>query len=262
MPLQLRRALGVAEHDQLAAARRRLLQIGRGLLEQRAGRRDRDHRHAAVDQRDRAVLHLAGGIALGVDVADLLQLQRAFQRDREAGAAAEIQHVARLGDAGGERAGCARRAPAPRRRGPAPPAARPSPPLPAAALSVPRARPAASAKQASTASCAVNALVLATPISGPATVSSTASLSRAMLLSGTFSTDSVGHALLAHVAQRRQRVGGLARLADQQAQRAGFHRRRAVAEFARHVGVGRDARQRLQPPARRPARHRTPSRRR
>ena len=96
---QLRRARRIAEHDHLAAARRGLLQVGRGLLEQRPRRRDGDHRHVRVDQRDRAVLHLAGGIALGVDVADLLQLQRAFQRDREAVAAAEVQHVARLRDA-------------------------------------------------------------------------------------------------------------------------------------------------------------------
>ncbi len=66
----------------------------------------------------------------------------------------------------------------------------------------------------------MNALVLATPISGPATVSSTASDSRAMLLSGTLTIDSTVLALLAHVAQRRHRVGGLARLADQDAQAA------------------------------------------
>ncbi len=45
------------------------------------------------------------------------------------------------------------------------------------------------ARQASTDSWAVNALVLATQISGPATVSSTRSLSRAMVLSATFSTE-------------------------------------------------------------------------
>ena len=51
-----------------------------------------------VDQRDRPVLHLAAGIALGVDVGDLLQLQRAFQRDREGRAAAHVEDVARLGE--------------------------------------------------------------------------------------------------------------------------------------------------------------------
>ena len=56
-------------------------------------RRDEHDRHALVDQRDRAVLHLGGGHALGVDVADFLQLQRAFQRDRIVIAAAEEQPV-------------------------------------------------------------------------------------------------------------------------------------------------------------------------
>jgi len=39
------------------------------------------------------MLEFAGGIALGVDVGDFLQLQRAFERQRIAGAAAEIEHV-------------------------------------------------------------------------------------------------------------------------------------------------------------------------
>ena len=35
-----------------------------------------------VEQRDRAVLHLAGGVGVGRDVGDLLQLQRALEADR------------------------------------------------------------------------------------------------------------------------------------------------------------------------------------
>ena len=57
-------------------------------------RRDDDDRHVLVDQRDRPVLQLAGGIALGVDVGDFLELQRAFHGQRKVGAAAEIEHVA------------------------------------------------------------------------------------------------------------------------------------------------------------------------
>ena len=72
----------VGDHDDLAAARHDLLDVRRGLLEQIVGRRQHDHRHLVVDQRDRPVLHLAGGIALGVDVGDLLELQRAFERER------------------------------------------------------------------------------------------------------------------------------------------------------------------------------------
>ena len=61
-------------------------------------RRDHDHRHGLVDQRDRAVLELARRIAFGVDVGDFLELQRAFERDRIGGAAAEIEHVAGFGE--------------------------------------------------------------------------------------------------------------------------------------------------------------------
>jgi hypothetical protein len=42
----------------------------------------------------RAVLEFAGRIAFGVDVGDFLELARAFERDRGARAAAEIEHVA------------------------------------------------------------------------------------------------------------------------------------------------------------------------
>ena len=52
-----------------------------------------DDRHLLVDERDRPVLHLAGRIAFGVDVGDLLQLQRALERDRVVDAAAEVQEV-------------------------------------------------------------------------------------------------------------------------------------------------------------------------
>ena len=83
----------VGEHVELAAARAHFLQVRLQLLEQRVVGRDRDHRHVAVDQRERPVLELAGGVGLGVDVGDLLQLQRAFHRDRVVDAAAEEQRV-------------------------------------------------------------------------------------------------------------------------------------------------------------------------
>ena len=70
------------EGDDRAAARLRFLDVADHLLEHVVVRRDRDDRHLLVDERDRAVLHLAGRIALGVDVRDLLQLQRALERDR------------------------------------------------------------------------------------------------------------------------------------------------------------------------------------
>jgi hypothetical protein len=58
-------------------------------------------------------------------------------------------------------------------------------------LSVPRARPAAMARQASTVSWQVNALVEATPISGPANVAITTSLSRAIVEVATLTTDTM-----------------------------------------------------------------------
>ena len=53
----------VAYDDDVGAARAPLPQVRRRLLEERAGRRHDDHRHAPVDERDGAVLELAGGEA-------------------------------------------------------------------------------------------------------------------------------------------------------------------------------------------------------
>ena len=53
-----------------------------------------DDRQALLDQRDRAVLELAGGEALGVHVGELLELERALQRHRVADVPAEEQHRA------------------------------------------------------------------------------------------------------------------------------------------------------------------------
>ena len=56
--------------------------------------RHEDAGRLAIDQGDRAVLHLGGGIALGVDIADLLELQRALQRDGIMDIAAEVEGIA------------------------------------------------------------------------------------------------------------------------------------------------------------------------
>src|SRR3546814_3847037 len=78
-----RETIGVRQQDHLAAARRHLLHVGGGLLEQRPRGGADDDRHVLVDEGDGAVLHLAGGVALGVDVADLLQLQRSEEHTSE-----------------------------------------------------------------------------------------------------------------------------------------------------------------------------------
>ena len=44
-----------------------------------------------VEQRDRPVLHLAGRVGVGGDVGDLLELERALERDREPDVAAEVE---------------------------------------------------------------------------------------------------------------------------------------------------------------------------
>ena len=46
---------------------------------------------SVVEQRDRAVLHLAGRVRLGRDVRDLLQLERALERDRQPDVPAEVE---------------------------------------------------------------------------------------------------------------------------------------------------------------------------
>ena len=73
--------------------RERLLVANAALLASRIARREHDHGQFLVDQRVRSVLHLTGRIAFGVNVGDLLQLQRAFERDREVNAAAEIKKI-------------------------------------------------------------------------------------------------------------------------------------------------------------------------
>ena len=52
-----------------------------------------DDGHVLVDQRDRAVLHLGGRKTLGVHIADLFQLQRAFHSYRKTVSAPEIEEV-------------------------------------------------------------------------------------------------------------------------------------------------------------------------
>ena len=58
---------------------------------ERASRRHEDAGRLSIHERDRTVLHLGGGVALGVDVADLLELQSPLERDREVKVAAQEQ---------------------------------------------------------------------------------------------------------------------------------------------------------------------------
>ena len=95
--------------DDAAGARGDFLNVGEGLLvaQLRGGvgfvaRGEHDDGEGLVDEGVGAVLHFAGGVAFGVNVGDFLELERAFEGDGEMDAAAEVEEVARVGEAGGE----------------------------------------------------------------------------------------------------------------------------------------------------------------
>ena len=71
--------------------------FGCSVAELARARHDDEDRLAGLDERDRAVLELAGGEALGVDVGELLELERTLEGDRVADVAAEEQHRAGVG---------------------------------------------------------------------------------------------------------------------------------------------------------------------
>ena len=83
----------VDQRNDLPAARLHLFDVRHDLRVHRVPRGDEDHRHVLVDERDRPVLHLRRGIALGVDVGDLLELERALERHREVDAASQVERV-------------------------------------------------------------------------------------------------------------------------------------------------------------------------
>ena len=126
---------------------------------------------------------------------------------------------------------------------------------------MPRARPAPIARQASAASWQVKALVDATPISGPASVGITTSLSRAIVEVGHVDDREDVLLLLLGVAQRRERVGGLARLRDEQRKAVRLERRLAIAEFGRDIDLDRQAARNARTSISRPGRRNTPCRR-
>ncbi len=63
---------------------------------------DADDGEGFVDEGVGAVLHFAGGVAFGVDVADLFELEGAFEGDGVVDAAAEEEEVAGGGEVFGE----------------------------------------------------------------------------------------------------------------------------------------------------------------
>ena len=92
-------ALG-GDGDDTAAAGGDFLNIAQGLfvLEDAGGvvgvlGGDADYGEGLVDEGVGAVLHLTGGVAFGVDVGDLLELEGAFEGDGVVDAAAEEEEV-------------------------------------------------------------------------------------------------------------------------------------------------------------------------
>ena len=86
--------------DDAAGAGGDLLNVAEGLLVLEDGGGvggvlggDADDGEGLVDEGVGAVLHLAGGVAFGVDVGDLLELERAFEGDGVVDAAAEEEEV-------------------------------------------------------------------------------------------------------------------------------------------------------------------------
>ena len=92
-------AVGVGDDVELAAPCADLLQIRLELFQQRIVGRDRDDGHARIDQGERPVLKLACGIRLGMDVGNLLELERAFEGDRVVQATPEKKRILLFGEA-------------------------------------------------------------------------------------------------------------------------------------------------------------------
>ena len=95
--------------DDAAGAGGDFLDVGEGLLvlEDAGGvggvlSGDAYYGQGFVDEGVGAVLHLAGGVAFGVDVGDLLELERAFEGDGVVDAAAEEEEVVGVGEVAGE----------------------------------------------------------------------------------------------------------------------------------------------------------------
>src|SRR6266849_3222707 len=104
--LNLRRegsVAGVHDGDDLALAGEDLFDVAEHALVRAVARGQRDDGQPVGDERDGAMLHLATGVALGVDVGDLLELERAFEGDRKLEPAPEIEDVTRAGELAGDR---------------------------------------------------------------------------------------------------------------------------------------------------------------
>src|SRR3712207_7788093 len=91
------RGVSLAGHgDHVGAPRDGLLDVGDGLLAHRTLADNRHHGTVLVDEGYRAVLHLAGWVALGGHVGDLLELQSPLQRHGVGDPAPEKERAPRV----------------------------------------------------------------------------------------------------------------------------------------------------------------------
>ena len=226
--------------DDARVAGAALHEVADELVVHGAARGHGDERHLRVEQRDGSVLQLAGGVALGVDVADLLELEGALERDRVRDAASHEHVAARADVAAGQPLGRllvqlerplggrrqvaqARR----RARAPGPGSSRPRswpPGPPRAAASSPGSRTSWSRRRRSR---------------GRPGGRARASASRVIAEPTVFVTAMTGQPRCARQARRGERVGGLARLRDRDDERALVERRRVVAELGADVPARR-----------------------
>ena len=198
-----------------------------------------------VEQRDRAVLHLAGRVGVRRDVGDLLELERALEADRpgrrggrgrgrsprRSGRAAvrSTAAVRPFASISSMQCGSRLRLGDELARGARPAACR-------------AARRAAARAGTSTATWQTNVFVAATPISRPARVNSTPSASRVACEPITLVTASTVRAALAREPHGGERVRRLAGLRDADHEVALAHDRVAVAVLRGDVHLHRHAR--------------------
>ena len=94
---QLRIPAGWGHPNQLGIAGLGLLGIGEHLVEHGAWHRDRHHRHPGIQERNGTMLHLPGRVALGMDVADLLELEGPLHGNRIINAPPKENHILSVG---------------------------------------------------------------------------------------------------------------------------------------------------------------------
>ncbi|MNV05476.1 hypothetical protein D3C71_958150 [compost metagenome] len=89
--------VGVGQHVEHASARAHLLHVALELFEQGVIGRHGDYGHGTGHQGQGTVLEFTGRVGLGVDVADFLELQGAFQRNGVVQAPAQKECVFHAG---------------------------------------------------------------------------------------------------------------------------------------------------------------------